>query len=62
MKAEFQNTRGASTVAKKLAALTKSWSPNVALPMPISTERLVAPTIIQKNGKIETKAARLSSR
>ena len=60
MNPEFQKMRGASTWAKKVAALVSKAPPNHALPLMISAEVLVAPTIIQKNGKIDRKAATLS--
>src|SRR3569833_66520 len=50
MKNEFQKIRGTSTVAKKLAILAMRLAPTVDLPVTISADLLVDPTIIQKNG------------
>ncbi len=60
--AEFQKMRGTSTWVKKPTMLVQSASPNVALPLMMSAAVLVLETIIQKNGKIEMKAATSSSR
>ena len=42
---------------KKFEILVISSLPNVNLPLTISVEEFVIPTIIQKNGKIEIKEA-----
>ena len=60
--AEFQKMRGTSTCVKKLTMLVQSASPNVTLPLRTSAAVLVLDTIIQKNGKIEMKAATISTR
>ena len=54
---EFQNTRGTSTEMKKVAALANRRRRSRLCLGRYRLDVFVAPTIIQKNGKTETKAA-----